>query len=67
MARWQVDLDIRELEEVASAVFPAEAMVARYMALYKADKEAVKAVEATAGAAVEADLAAATLARAHWD
>jgi hypothetical protein len=42
----RVDLDSRELEEVASAVFLAESMVARYVARYKADKEAIKAAEA---------------------
>jgi hypothetical protein len=61
----RVDLDSHELEEVASDVFLAESMVARYVACYKADKEAIKAAEAAA--AVEADLVAATVARAHWD
>jgi hypothetical protein len=50
VARWReqprVDRENRELEEAALDVFEAEAMVARNMARYQADQEAVKAAEA---------------------
>jgi hypothetical protein len=47
--RWELprmDRENWELEEAVSAVFAAEAMVARDIARYQADQEAVKAAEA---------------------